>query len=274
LRELDRIWFAESTGLIYSRAADRPLTGEWWIDDNLTEVHVGLDPGQSDEFGFAIGQFVPDPPEPERSFRWLDSYGNQYKVGEFYAHILTGLPPRRGDPAWGERFTSRDEEMMAWFAQIPWRLLKVYMDPAGSQIDSSKSSFLSRIIKESRRLRRRWLEEEAARRPDKAEALPALREIRPDYRELLGKARFQTRHSSLNKLLTISEFARTPGALKLQSAMAEYGYAERGPRATSDPKPLHTDDSHIVTAGEFMASHLDLRGLIDRAAAFLVKEAA
>lgn len=260
----DEAWFvreylrdprAGSEGAVYDEVNDVSFVDGGYDPD--LDLHVGIDPGMKDETALVFLQVRFD--DGRRRVRVVDAYQNSMRTAEFYAHILTGIPAEPGDPAWGERFGPRDEQMMGWLRDVPWTRLKPYMDPAGSQTNMSGLSFLDRLVKESRRLRERQrLSVPEDRRPARSRA------VVPSYKEInkFQRNRLDVRHLAAREVLTSAEVTDNPGGRMWHGAMRDYTWAPSTARATGDTKPLHDGNSHLVTAFEFASVYLCLLGLV------------
>ncbi len=200
---------------------------------------------------------------------WLDLYEKNLMPGEFYAHILTGIPPKRDghidkngnvgpDKCWvywddvvwdnGHRltFTDRDKEFMRWMRQVPPAHIRSFCDPSGANKDSSGLSWVSRLAIESKRLRQR-------------EDGQYAKGIVPLYKELFARTDHTMARSGLRGLLPNSVFSKRDGADKrLRTNMKNYRFNEPGSKATGEPVPVHGPESHSVKAAEYLANYIDL----------------
>lgn len=213
---------------------------------------IGIDPGRTDDTAIVFAQFRGVGAEKE--LIWLDSYTKNQMPTEFYAHILTGVPPQLGDDCWiywdsdGKfRFTDRDRDMMKWLHDVPYSHFRVFCDPAGSQRPINGLSFVERLLVTSKQLRAREF-------PD----VPP-KGIAAFYKDLFARNRHDQLRSSMRKLMPNTKFARTIGAERLKNAFENYRFSEPGPNATGEPSPVHDDlYSHLVKAAEYLASYVDL----------------
>lgn len=212
---------------------------------------VGIDPGRADDTALVFAQFRGI--GPDKQLIWLDSYEKNLMPAEFYAHILTGIPPVLGDDCWvywenegRHKFTDRDKEIMRWLRDVPYSHLRTFCDPAGDQETVSGLSFIDRLVITSKKLRAREF----------AEATP--KGIAPFYKDLFARNRHDTRRSALRKIIPNSVFANTWGAERLRHAFENYRFNEPGDKATGQPTPIHDAWSHLVSAAEYMAVYIDL----------------
>lgn len=212
---------------------------------------VGIDPGRADDTAIVFAQFRGS--GADRELIWLDSYEKNLMPAEFYAHILTGIPPILGEDCWvywesdrRERFTDYDKDYMKWLHDVPYSHLRAFCDPAGSQEPISGMSFVERLLIESKKLRAR----EFPNRTPKG--------IAPYYKDLFKYNRHDSRRSALRKILPNSKFSQRDGAKRLRLAMRNYSFNEPGSKATGQPTPLHDEWSHLVSAAEYMAVYIDL----------------
>jgi hypothetical protein len=219
---------------------------------------VGIDPGRADDTAIVFMQFSGD--ESPRTARWIDSYSCNLQPAEYYAHVLTGIPPRPGEKCFGVRFDEEAERIMGWMRQLPWSgAMRVFCDPAGSQKDMSGLSFTDRLTITSKDLRLREIDRRIAEGEikDPADA-PRPVPIIPLYEELFGAQDHDKRRLALRPLLLRSVFSRTRGAKRLQQALQKYKFNEPGDNSTSQPKPVHDEHSHLVSAAEYIATYIDM----------------
>lgn len=231
------------SGLIYPEADTVQ-----WADadagyDPSLPVYIGVDPGFTDETAIVFCQ--PIEGDPRGRIRWLDSFERHAVPAEYYAHILTGIEPEPGDVAYGyyDPRYGRDRDLMAWTRQFPiGERVKIFMDPASKNKDTSGLSFYVRLVRESKRLRARA-------------GLPA-KALAPYATELFqsGRHQHQPRQNAGRQMLARSEFCHTPGARRLLDAIKNYRQTPLTPHATSEPKPIHDEFSHLVAAFEYVAS--------------------
>lgn len=257
IREFLRDPYAGFGQAIYPIAKDLPTVEVAYNPDR--PLLVGIDPGRADDTAMVFAQFRGE--GAERQLVWLDSYRKNGMPSEFYAHILTGIPPMPGEPHiepcwvyWESegrfRFTDRDREIMAWLREVPYSMLRVFCDPAGAQKPINGLSFVERLLIESKRLRKR--EFDAGRET----ATP--KGIAPFYKDLFARNRHDSLRSSLRKLLPNTAFAPTWGAAQLRLAFENARYNEPGDKATGEPIPIHDDFSHSVKAAEYLATYVEL----------------
>lgn len=254
IREFFRDPYAGFGQAVYPIAADLDAVEYEYNED--APLLIGIDPGRADDTALVFAQYRGS--GTDRQLVWLDSYEKNLMPAEFYAHILTGIPPQLGDPCWvywesdGRlKFTDRDKDVMAWLRDVPYSYLRTFCDPAGSAKDMSGLSFIDRLVMESRRLRKREFEE------GREKAQP--RGIAPLYKDLFAKNRHDSRRSALRKILPNTVFSKRDGADKrLRLAFKSYRFNEPGDKATGEPTPLHDQYSHLVSAAEYLAVYIDL----------------
>lgn len=253
IREYKRDPYAGFGQAVYPIAKDLPSIDYDYNED--APLLIGIDPGRADDTALVFAQFVGE--GPSRHLVWLDSYEKNLMPAEFYAHILTGIPPELGDPCWvywesmGRlKFTDRDKEVMAWLRDVPYSHLRTFCDPAGSARDMSGLSFIDRLVMESKRLRAREFAE------GREDAQP--KGIAPLYKDLFAKNRHDSRRSALRKILPNTEFSKRTGAERLRLAFRNYRFNEPGDKATGEPTPIHDAWSHLVSAAEYLSVYIDL----------------
>lgn len=226
---------------------------------------VGIDPGMADPTAIIFCQLKTG--DRQREMRLLDSYQNHRVPAEFYAHILTGILPERGDVCWPltHMFGAREREIMTWMHGVPNHAARFFFDPAGKQTDASGLSFIDRVVIESRKLRRREWEKEIAKlqkqgtRKGKevqaSELPPKPTAIRALYEELYAKNRFDIRHLGAREFLPICVAANTDGARELVTQLTLHKYGEASPRSVNEPGVLHSEASHLASAFEFLCQY-------------------
>lgn len=249
-REVNRNPYAGSGQWVYPLARELPVLD---IPYDYNKILVfGIDPGHSDETAIVWGH--PRFDDGQRGIDWLDSYERNLVPVEWYAHLLTGVPPEQGDECWGIHVNERERDLMAFFSQLPWTgdRIKMYMDPAGSQKHSG-ISFFDIFVKKTLELRMRHVTEQSG----KAQPLVPL------YQALMGVRNFHDeRRNATRQGLQKSRFNNNEGGLRIQEALSNYQFARLGERATNEPKPVHNSHSHVATACEFVYSYLSI-GMAD-----------
>ena len=249
--EIERNPWRGRTNIIYPEARTVVFDGPPY--DPALPILVSIDPGVVDDTAIIVGQPL-DGDARHGQINWLECYENNNKPGEYYAHLLTGIPAEPGDLAYGYDFSGRrTEEFMAWALSWPWThdRVKIVMDPAGKQKDSGNLSFQLRIIQESKRLRKRWLEQQIAAGRNERD-LPALRALTPLCEDIVPLNSHQARHQAARDLLMRSTWYDAPGPRRIAAALAMYRNQELTARATREPGPIHDDDcSHVATSFEF-----------------------
>ena len=241
---------------VYAMAEDVP-----WVDaaydDALPLVLAGIDPGRADDTAIVWAQPVGG--DMNATIRWIDTYERNLMPAEFYAHILTGIPPDPTDPLEKVRpddFNARDHQVMEWTRSLSWSpdRVRYFMDPTGANKDASGLSFHDRLVTESLRLRKR---ESDRMRKDGLDA-PTPRPVAPIYREIQLRNRHDVRRLAHRQVLMRSEFADTPGVRRLREAHLHYRFRKQTPNATSEPTPVHDQWSHLVTAAEYLSVYASL----------------
>jgi hypothetical protein len=240
---------AAQTTLMYPTAKHLPRTMEHY--DPTRSMFVSIDPGRADDTAIAWGQEIHK--EGRKGIRWLGSYKRHLVPVDFYAHLLTGIPPEDTDECWpmwvnGE-FTDRDKFLMGWFKSRPsW--VSYVMDPAGkAQHTNTGMSFFDIMYRKSAELRRReW--ERGGRKGEKPKGLPILAELVEGAGNLIDNRRNCTR-----LYLPATEFSEADPDLwragEIQEALRRSKFSEGTPKSVSEPKPIHDDWSHLRTTVEY-----------------------
>lgn len=254
VREFFRDPYAGFGQAVYPIAKD--LASRDFVYDPTAYLLIGIDWGRADDTAMVMAQYAGE--GAERKLIWLDSYEKNLMPGEFYAHILTGIPPQMGDACWvywddvvwdsGRplTFTDRDKDVMRWMRQVPPSHLRTFCDPSGANKDSGGLSWVMRLVTTSKKLRQRVDGEQA-------------RGIAPLYKELFARTDHTSARSGLRTLLPNTEFSENEGADKrLRLAMRNYRFNEPGNKATGQPVPIHDEWSHLVKAAEALANYIDL----------------
>ena len=245
-REYERDPFKGFGSWVYPTARDLPLVDAGF--DSSDMLLIGIDPGHADDTAIVWGH--PTWSGGNRGVRWLDCYERNLAPVEWYAHLLTGVEPEPGDECWQMQISSRERDLMAFFGTLPWGTdrVRAYMDPAGAQKHSG-ISFWDLFVKKTAELRRRQN--------------PANRPIAPLYRALQGSARLHDeRRNATRRLLAHSEFYDGAGGRRIREALSNYRFSEPGTKATGEPRPIHNEHSHIVTAVEYVSVYVTL-GMAD-----------
>lgn len=245
-REYGRNPFAGESGMVYPTAADLPLRPDGYDPTKL--LLVGIDPGHHDDTAIVWGQMTERNGQP--GIHWLGSYERNLVPAQWYAHLLTGVPPEPGDECWGLPITEREDRLMTFFRDLPWDSgrVRVFMDPAGAQKHNG-TSFYDIFYLKSSDLRRRGGD------PDQ----PRRRGIVPYYKTLQGSARFHDeRRLATRTYLAHSSFRDEPSALRIREALSHYQFGKVTGKSATEPKPIHDDWSHLVSAVEYVSSYVKL----------------
>lgn len=267
IREFRRDPYSGFGAAVYPIAADLAAIDYEWNPDAY--LLIGIDWGRADDTAMVFAQFTGT--GANRKLVWIDSYEKNLMPGEFYAHILTGIPPAPGDKCYvywndvvwedGHRltFTDRDKEVMAWMRQVPHAFLRSFCDPSGAAKDSGGLSWVARLMMTSKALRVRAGDAEQ-------------RGIVPLYKDLFRRTDHTTARSGLRSILPNTVFSKRDGADKrFRLALRNYRMNEPGDKATGEPVPIHDQYSHMVKAAEYLANYIDLgvaepRSVLERAA--------
>ena len=259
-REYLRDPFAGFGQWVYPTAREATFHEQWY--DAKEVLMVGIDPGRADDTAIVFMQQAGDDYD-SRTARWIDSYVDNLKPAEFYAHVLTGIKPTIGDKCYGMRDFEENTELihiMEWMESLPWSgVMRVFCDPAGSQKDMSGLSFTDRLTITSKKLRARELDTMIGKgRIDQTERTPRVVPIVPLYEELFSANRHDQRRLAMRALLMRSVFTNNRGGRRLQNAFAKYRFNEPSKQSTSQPTPLHDEHSHLVSAAEYVAVYVDM----------------
>lgn len=253
IREYERDPYAGGSAFIYPTVEELPIVDD--VYDPTLPLLVGIDPGHADDTAIVWGQLRLA--GSQKGMHWLDSYERNYQPAEFYAHLLTGIPPVPGDEIYGMSFTRHERDLMEWMASLPWNdRIKFFMDPAGNQ-QHSGISFHYLFAKKTKQVRERWLREQVKAGKDPND-LPKLRPITPLYQALKTRNSHDERHLATRQLLPATVFSTTQGGRRIKEALKNYKLSEPGEKATNEPKPIHSDVSHIVSAVEYVSVYVSL----------------
>jgi hypothetical protein len=254
-REVMRNPRAGYEGIVYPEAElIRWADAEHSDYDPALPVFGSIDPGWNDDTAIVWAQPLDGALFGKGPLRFIQTYERNLVPAEWYAHILTGVEPEPGDACydiWRRTASPRDKQILQWCAQLPWHdRCRYFMDPAGIQGNMGGKSFYERLITESKRLRQRLV--------DRGEADGrAARRIAPLYKELFPARQHQPRQNAARAVLARSEFVKNPGVNRLVEALQSYRWTELTPKATSEPKPIHDEHSHLVAAFEYLAVYAD-----------------
>lgn len=234
--------------LIYPSIRDKTCDAPGYIEGQ--PILAGIDPGFADDTAIVWVQVQSD-----GMYRVIDSFEDHLQPAEYYAHLLTGIPPVAGDKCYGIQFSARARQIMEWTRTLPWsERVRYVMDPSGAQKDMSGLSFYERLVRESKRLRER----EADRIKDETGEAVMPQALRVYYKDLFAQNKHHVRHLAARNLLLRTVVADTPGAKAWYEAMRSYRYTEPGPKASGEPKPIHDESSHLASAYEYLANYAEL----------------
>lgn len=250
-REVLRNPLFGNSGIIYPEARTLTRTDEGY--DPTLPVFGSIDPGFSDDTAIVWAQPLDGTLYGKGPLRFIETYERNLMPAEWYAHILTGIPPEPGDLAYQyyDPNVARDRQIMEWTASLSWGdRTRYFMDPAGIQGNMGGKSFYERLIVESKRLRQRLV--------DRGEAQGrAARRIAPLYKELFPARQHQPRQNAARAVMSRSEFTKNRGVNRLVEALSRYQWTELTAKQTSEPKPIHNEHSHLVAAFEYLAVYAD-----------------
>jgi hypothetical protein len=119
--------------------------------------------------------------------------------------------------------------------------IRFVMDPAGKQKHNGLS-FYDLLATNSMKLRRRALDD------PKAKGIICLADFLKDSLRLHD----ERRHATRQLLPTMTVEANRDGK-RIKDCLAAYSFNEPGRNATGEPKPIHGDASHVVSAIEYAA---------------------
>lgn len=264
-REYERNAEAAATSLIYPEVKNCRRTEEHF--DPTKTLIISIDPGHADDTAISWGQVVRV--EERQGIRWLGNYKRNRVPVQFYAHLLTGVPPDSSDECWNMwldgGFSERDRRLMAWFYQRHARhgelqeFVRLCMDPAGADKHAG-ISFFDLFYAKTQALRvRDW--ENTGHKGPKPKGLA------PNYKFLQEQGNFIVdRVACTRTLLPASEFSTADPdfwrALDIQDDLRRASYSEGTPRSISQPKPIHDETSHTRTTVEYASVYVIL-GMID-----------
>lgn len=234
--------------LVYPSIGEKKADAEGYIEGQ--PILAGIDPGFADDTAIVWLQIQPD-----GFYRVIDSFEDNLKPAEYYAHLLTGIPAEPGDTAYGTPFSARAQRLMEWTRTLPWsERVRYVMDPSGAAKDTSGLSFYERLVLESKKLRKR----EAERLAEESGETVAPRALLVYYKDLYAKNKHDIRHLAARNMLLRTLIANTDGAKAWQYAMKSYRYTKPGANASGEPKPIHGPESHLASAFEYAATWAEL----------------
>jgi hypothetical protein len=255
--EIERNPWKGRTNIIYPEARSITFDGPEYSPS--LPLLMSIDPGVVDDTAIIFGQPLDGDPQ-YGDVLWFDSYERNGWPAEAYAHLLTGIEPMPGvnDVCYGMDFSDREtQRIMAFMRDQPWDTdrVKFVMDPAGKQTDSGALSFQTRIIRQSKKSRQQWVEEQV-KAGKKYSDFPKVRSLVPICEDLMPINNHLVRHQAARDLLLRSKWADTPGARRLAHALSRYRKQDPTARATREPVPIHDDNaSHLATSFEYAACY-------------------
>lgn len=208
---------------------------------------VGIDPGHQDQT--ALVWMQRGDVDGHLGLHVLGSYERNLAPAEWYAHLLTGVPPEDGDVCAFIRPTPYERELMDFFGSLPWSFdaLQVFGDPAGKQKHTGHS-FFDIVTAHSAVLQRRRLEREGA--GENETRIPAGIAVIAEYQKGISNLH-NDRRQATRHYLGRSQFNATPYGLRVQECLSNYKFASMTPHSTAETKPVHDKFSHVTTAFEF-----------------------
>lgn len=250
--EIERNWTKGRTNLVYPEARTARFDGPGY--QKSLPLLIAIDPGTINTYAIIFGQPLDGDPR-HGTVNWFDSIELYGLPGEFYGHLLSGLPAVPGDLCYGmSEFNDPNvKRIMALMRDQPWSndWVRMVMDPAGKQVDSGNLSFQLRIIQQSKKSRVAWVEAQM-KAGKKAEDLPKPKALTPMCDDIVSINNHEVRNQAARDLYRRSSFADTPGARRIPSAMAMYRKQDISANATREPVPIHDEEcSDIVTAFEY-----------------------
>lgn len=237
MREYERNPYAGSGAWVYPTAEGiarihRPYTGS-------EQLVVGIDPGHADDTAIVWG--MPTYEDGKRGVHWLGCYERNLAPVEWYAHLLTGIAPEPGDLCYDLTFGAREETLMRFFHDLPRAGGRVafVMDPAGQQRHNGLS-FYDLLYQHTTNLRRR------AFGPEERGIAPIASYLKKNNLHLHDERRHATR-----TLLPFTTVENTQSGERIIKCLTTYAFNEPGKNAVGEPKPIHSDVSHVVSAIEY-----------------------
>lgn len=240
---------------IYPTARDLPAIPLRY--DPTVMLVVGIDPGRADDTAIVWGQPIERGGSP--GIAWLNSYERTHMMPEWYAHLLTGVDPEPGDPAYADwdaqgGWSENEQDIVNWTRTLPWSMdaVRYFMDPAGNQKHLDHETFQSRLFAESKRLRER-LVLRGENRGQPATGIYAF------WQEIKGKLNdHDTRRTLTRAYLPYMVFNDTRNGRRIRECLASSKFNEPSENATSQPAPVHDRFSHIRAAVEYVCVYASL----------------
>ena len=259
-REVLRDAYAGSNEFVYPVARTRPLA-HLEFNPHLPLV-VGIDPGHQDATALVWMQRADV--DGHAGLHVLGSYERSLVPAEWYAHLLTGIPPEHGDVCWriwngsddptdhgGRAATAYERELMKFFRTLPWSFdaLQLFGDPAGKQKHTGHG-FYDIVRAHSVILRKRAIERGEGRL-DQPLPLGVVAEHAKGVSHIHLDRRMATR-----PLLEHAVFNDTLYGRHARECISNYKFAPMTPHSTAETKPVHDKYSHVTTAFEYACEGL------------------
>jgi hypothetical protein len=222
-----------------------PFTDQGY--DRTRMLKASVDPGVVDNTAFVFWQT--HEMDDKKRIRLLDGCQLDKVPVEFWAHVLTGIPPEPGDKCYPlDREGYFDEgnlrDIMAWLAGVPPGAIHLVGDPSITRRAVTHESWVSVFERVTRELRQRAYGEHDPR------AIPVMVNL-PAMDALTKRNNFQDRRVGARKALMMMEFCRTPGALAVREAVENTMFQETTERSIRPPGHIHDRYSDYVQAFEY-----------------------
>lgn len=227
-----------------------------WTDqgyDPTKMLKVSVDPGISDFTAFVFWQT--HQVEGKKRIRWIDACQLARVPVQFWAHVMTGLPPEPAkdgaEPDEMYRYLAEGffdqgniRAIMQFMRSVAPRSIMLYGDPAMNARSVTHESWIGVFTRETLRLR------EAAYGVGHPDAIPIVCNLPWDV--LAKRNNYHDRRVGFREALMMSEFyAGAPGVHDFYEAIRDTMFQKVTEQSTKAPGHIHTDDYHVVSAGEF-----------------------
>lgn len=247
---------AGSGTLVYKNQLQRIA----WVDqgyDASKPLKMSVDTATSDFTAFVFWQT--HFPEGKKRIRFIDACQLDKVPVYFWAHVMTGIPPRGphldddgveqpADVAWtlaedGAFERGRIAQVMEWMATVNPHSILLYGDPSMRRRDVTHQSWISVFETETLRLRRRQYG------ADHPNAIPIYCNL--PWEILYKRNNFHDRRSGMREALMMAEFARNDGAGEFVEALENTRMQTASERNTRPPGQIHDIYSHYDQAGSY-----------------------